>query len=130
MRANSRQIFFLLFRSAEVHDGEGADARVRGVPARVGGIAPHVLGGDHQRGQVHFHAAKFLRYGHASKAQFHRLPQHRKGGARLLLADGRKIGFDFAGPELIDHAPDGKMLLREIFRSEHLGREDIFKEKS
>ncbi len=47
-----------------------------------------------------------------------------------LLADGGKIGLDFVGPELIDHAADRKMLLREIFWSEHLGGEDIFKEKS
>src|ERR1700683_657756 len=128
--SQSRQIFFLLLRGAEVHDGERANAGVRGVPARVGGIASHVFGGYHQRGQVHFHAAKFLWYGHARKAQFGGLPQHGKGSARLFLADGRKIGFDFARPELIDHATDRKMLLGEIFRSEHLVGEDIFKEKS
>ena len=50
--------------------------------------------------------------------------------SRLFVADGRKIGLDLVGPELIDHAADRKMLLREIFWSEHLGGEDIFKEKS
>jgi hypothetical protein len=89
-----------------------------------------VLGGDHQGGQVHFHAAKFLWNGHARKAQFRGLAQYRKGSARLFVADGWEIGLNFAGPELIDHAGDREMLLREIFCSKHLGGEDIFKEKS
>jgi hypothetical protein len=89
-----------------------------------------MLGCDHQRGQVHFHAAKFFWNGHARKAQLGGFPQDRKSSARFFLSDGRKIGLDLTGPELIDHAADRKMLLSEIFRSEHLGRERVFEEKS
>jgi len=89
-----------------------------------------VFGCDHQRGQVHFHAAKFFWDGHARKAQFRGLPQYRKSSSRLFLADGGKIGLNFVDPELIDHAADREMLLCKIFWSEHLGGEDIFKEKS
>ena len=48
----------------------------------------------------------------------------------MFLADGRKIRFDFTGPELVDHAADRNMLSRKIFWSKHLGGERIFKEKS
>ncbi len=63
------------------------------------------------------------------EAELDGFPQNAKGKARLLLPNGRQVGLDLVGPEFVDHAPDGEMLVGEIFRSKDLIGRGVFEKK-
>ena len=115
-----RQVLPLLLLVAKVDDRQRADAGMSRVPAAVRAIAPHAFRRDHQRRQIHGHAAILLGDRHRGQTQFHRFAQHGHGDARLLFADRRQIRLDFVGPEFVNHVADGEMFLAQIF-----GRENI-----
>ena len=74
-------------------------------------VSPHVFRGDHQRRQVHLHAAVLLGDGHRGQAQFHRLAQDGERDARLFS----RIGVDSRSTSLLSRIFDQRPTARCFF---------------
>ena len=110
------QILLLLLLRPEQQHRQRSDSRLRSVARRIGSVASHALPHDHHGGQIHLHAAVFLRKKHRGQPQLRRFSQDLLQDIELLMLDLLEMRNHLLVPEFLRGFRDGAMLFGEILR--------------
>ena len=124
------EILFLLRFSAEINNGERANAGLRSEGGSEAAIAGNLFRNDGGGNLVQ--AQPLVGFGNLSsqQAQLARLAQQRLGQALLVLFEFFRLGQDLVGDKLPGRLTDLALLVAELFRDENLVRGAVFNQKT